>query len=113
MFLHLRWWILLFIFFLLQSTFAQKTDIQFRRLSIKEGLADNKVYDILIDSKGVVWLATHDGLSRYDGHHFKNYKVDKNNPLGLAGSVLMNIKEGEMIPSIKIVFPLMQLPKFL
>ncbi|MFK7773527.1 MAG: ATP-binding protein [Saprospiraceae bacterium] len=91
----LRWWILLFTFFFLQTLSAQKTDIQFRRLSIEDGLADNLVHDILMDSKGMVWLATHDGLSRYDGHHFKNYKVDKNNPNGLEGSVLMNIKEGE------------------
>lgn len=91
----LRWWIFFFTFFFLQNLFAQKTDIQFRRLSIEDGLADNLVHDILMDSKGIVWLATHDGLSRYDGHHFKNYKVDKNNPNGLEGAVLMNIKEGE------------------
>lgn len=90
-----RWVIFLFTFFFLQHLSAQKTDIQFRRLSIEDGLADNLVHDILMDSKGNVWLATHDGLSRYDGHHFKNYKVDKNNPNGLEGSVLMNIKEGE------------------
>ena len=91
----LRWWIFLFTFCFLQHLSAQKTDIQFRRLSIEDGLADNLVHDILMDSKGIVWLATHDGLSRYDGHHFKNYKVDKDDPNGLEGSVLMNIKEGE------------------
>ncbi len=91
----LRWWIFLFTFSFLPHLSAQKTDIQFRRLSIEDGLADNLVHDILMDSKGIVWLATHDGLSRYDGHHFNNYKVDKNNPNGLEGAVLMNIEEGE------------------
>ena len=62
---------------------------------MKEGLADNWVHDVLMDKSGTVWLATHDGLSRYDGNHFKNYKAQKNVPDVLPGAVLMDIEEGE------------------
>lgn len=37
------------------------------------GLPGNAVYDLLQDSKGFMWFATDDGISRYDGHTFKKY----------------------------------------
>ena len=39
----------------------------FTRLSVKEGLASNRVYTILQDKKGFIWLGTANGLQRYDG----------------------------------------------
>ena len=74
---------------------ASSTSINFRQLTIKDGLADNWVHGALMDSKGIMWFATHDGLSRYDGHQFKNYKVNKQIPNSLPGAVLMDIAEGQ------------------
>lgn len=74
---------------------AQNEAMLFSHVTVPDGLADGWVHDILMDSKGTIWLATHDGLSRYDGHHIKNYKVNKSVPHSLPGSTLMNIKEGE------------------
>jgi ligand-binding sensor domain-containing protein len=39
----------------------------------KDGLAHDNVRDITVDSSGFMWLATWDGLSRYDGTDFINY----------------------------------------
>lgn len=41
----------------------------------KHGLAQNSVNDIAKDSLGFVWVATNDGISRFDGYSFQNYKV--------------------------------------
>jgi ligand-binding sensor domain-containing protein len=42
----------------------------------KDGLAHDNVRDITADSSGFIWMATWDGLSRYDGTEFKNYYHD-------------------------------------
>ncbi len=46
---------------------AQHRKYVFTRLSTKDGLASNHVYSILQDQKGFIWLATGNGLQRYDG----------------------------------------------
>lgn len=46
----------------------------FRAVDSKNGLADNYVRDISTDSDGYIWLSTINGLSRYDGYHFLNFK---------------------------------------
>lgn len=32
---------------------------------------------ILQDNKGFIWFATWDGIYKFDGYHFKNYKNKK------------------------------------
>lgn len=46
--------------------------------SSKNGLAQNDVNDMVRDSCGFYWLATDDGLSRFDGYSFVNYKISTN-----------------------------------
>lgn len=43
------------------------------RYTTKNGLAHDNVRDIAIDSTGFIWLATWDGVSRFDGLEFRNY----------------------------------------
>ena len=51
---------------------AQK-QFSFRQLTVKEGLSQNSVVAMAQDSLGFLWLATQDGLNRYDGRSFKQY----------------------------------------
>jgi len=46
-----------------------------------DGLAHNHIYSMIQDTSGYLWLATWDGLSRFDGSHFKNYYHDPNDPI--------------------------------
>lgn len=39
-------------------------------MSLNQGLSQSSVVDISFDDKGFVWLATQDGLNRYDGKDF-------------------------------------------
>jgi len=43
------------------------------RLSAKDGLSCNTVNDITQDREGFIWLATSNGISRYDGYQFINF----------------------------------------
>ncbi|MBI9072992.1 MAG: hypothetical protein JEY94_15430 [Melioribacteraceae bacterium] len=47
-------------------------------MSINEGLSHNLVLDITQDNTGYIWLATQDGLNKYDGYNFVNFNNDPN-----------------------------------
>jgi len=50
-----------------------QSEISFRQLSVKEGLSQNSVISMTQDSIGYLWMATQDGLNKYDGQNFKKY----------------------------------------
>jgi signal transduction histidine kinase/ligand-binding sensor domain-containing protein/CheY-like chemotaxis protein/AraC-like DNA-binding protein len=47
----------------------------FEHYSAENGLPQSTVMDIIQDRKGFMWFATWDGISRFDGYTFRNYKV--------------------------------------
>ena len=65
----------------------------FVRFTIENGLSNNVVYSTHQDSKGFLWIATHDGLNRYDGYEFKkflHYPFDKKS---LASNMTIDMAE--------------------
>jgi Histidine kinase/Y_Y_Y domain/Two component regulator propeller len=46
----------------------------------KDGLAGSTVYSMYQDKDGFIWFATENGLSRYDGTHFKSFTVKDDLP---------------------------------
>ena len=70
------------------------TEFQLQQLTTADGLANNTVRKIMQDSYGRIWAATSNGLSRYDGRKFVNYRAmhDKSH-LGLTDQRVMNIYE--------------------
>ena len=43
------------------------------RIGTAQGLVSDRVTHILRDSRGLLWVGTKDGVSRYDGHRFVSY----------------------------------------
>ncbi len=68
----------LVVLFLLHSliTLYAQLGSRITNYSSETGLAQNTVTDILKGESGFLWIATLDGLSRFDGYDFKNYKAD-------------------------------------
>jgi ligand-binding sensor domain-containing protein len=63
-----------FLFVLVNQGNAQlPSKIIFNRLTKKEGLASNSIFQTLQDRQGFLWIATENGLQRYDGHHFLSF----------------------------------------
>ncbi|MBS1559033.1 MAG: hypothetical protein JST69_09950 [Bacteroidetes bacterium] len=62
-----------FIFFGLFG-YSQNDFQNFQTLSVDEGLSQNSVYGMYQDHRGFLWIATADGLNRYDGKRIKKYK---------------------------------------
>ncbi len=51
-----------------------KQSITFRNLTKnKDGLIDNLINDVVQDNYGHIWVASYDGLSRYNGHSFTDF----------------------------------------
>lgn len=48
--------------------------LKFKSLTTKQGLSQSYVYDIVEDKQGFMWIATQEGLNRYDGNEFIHYK---------------------------------------
>lgn len=65
--------LLLFIFGNTFPGFSQ-VEISFRQLSVNEGLSQNSAVSIAQDNDGFLWIATQEGLNRYDGKNFRIYK---------------------------------------
>lgn len=49
---------------------------KFRNINVEQGLSQGTVYSVMQDKAGVVWLATQDGLNKFDGHKFTVYQKD-------------------------------------
>src|SRR5687768_12277643 len=47
-----------------------------RQLSVADGLPSNRINGIAEDRSGYLWIATSDGLSRYDGVDFRTWRVE-------------------------------------
>ena len=48
-------------------------DLQFKTITVNDGLTQHDVSCILQDSYGFIWIGTYDGLNRYDGYTIQNY----------------------------------------
>ncbi|WP_316796464.1 two-component regulator propeller domain-containing protein [Pedobacter agri] len=62
---------------------AQVSDRNFRNISVSKGLSQSTVFSIKQDTLGFIWMATQDGLNRYDSKGFKVYRPVKAHPNSL------------------------------
>jgi len=63
--------------------------IDFKRLTLEDGLSQSSINCIAQDAQGFMWFGTQDGLNRYDGYEFKVYRHDPENPYSLSNSYVM------------------------
>ena len=54
-------------------TAAADFKLNSRRVTTADGLSGNTINELLQDRDGYIWLATNNGLSRFDGYHSVNY----------------------------------------
>lgn len=57
-------------------TEAAPHDIRFSHIGLREGLSHATVNGIAQDRYGYIWVATPDGLNRYDGFRFTTFSPD-------------------------------------
>ncbi|KQN35157.1 diguanylate cyclase [Pedobacter sp. Leaf41] len=82
---------LLLIFFLVNGSNAVAQMTYLPHYTSKNGLASNNCYYILQDQKGFIWIATDNGISRFDGTNFQNFTIED----GLPDTQILQMKEDQ------------------
>ncbi len=95
---------ILFLFLICRSGSAQRSDMDFvfanpvfQNYTMKSGLVSNYCYDVLQDKRGYIWVATLNGLCRFNGNKWQVYQQQSPNPHHqLPGNWVVDIDEDVM-----------------
>lgn len=83
--------LLIFYLFLIPSiTWGQNGLFMY---NTKNGLSQNSVTSIFRDFNGFVWIGTQDGLNKFDGKQFKQFKHDKDDSSSLSDQYITSINQ--------------------
>ncbi|MEO5984221.1 MAG: two-component regulator propeller domain-containing protein, partial [Ferruginibacter sp.] len=74
------------------AQFEDPNNFSFKTYTTEDGLPDNSVVKIITDPKGFLWIATRNGLSRFDGSEFTNYTLFAPKGNGLRSSWIADLK---------------------
>ena len=86
-------------FFGLNNSQAQLEELRddfqtkFDKLTSKDGLSDNHVLDIIQDRYGFIWIATTEGLNRYDGYEFLVFKNIPTDSTSISSDLITSLTE--------------------
>ena len=77
------------LFLAVGKTQANESEkFRFSGLSIQDGLSQSTVYSISQDHKGFLWVATADGLNKYDGYNFTVYQHLKDDTTSIQSNLI-------------------------
>lgn len=71
------------------ATAQQAKQYAFTHLTTANGLPSNLVNSIVQDEEGYLWFGTTNGLSRYDGYRFLNFKTPRNSAFVFGNIALL------------------------
>src|SRR5688572_4321771 len=93
--MNLRFTFLFFIFYgIFLAGFSQIQNLKFDHLSVEQGLSQGNVWDIYQDRLGFIWIATEDGLNKYDGYTFTIFRNNPADLFSLSNNNVRCIEEG-------------------
>ena len=73
------------------ALYAQSEPYTFGHLDKSNGIASMLVGSVAQDTSGFLWLATSNGLQRYDGYHFVTYRHDADDPYSLPSDLIEGV----------------------
>jgi len=82
----------LFVLFLVLCLFTLRAQ-RCVMLSVGDGLSSSSVNALYQDRRGDIWIATENGLSRYDGLNIHTYKHDPADPHSLSHNIVRSFAE--------------------
>ena len=68
-------WLTLLALVITPTANAQQWQAKRAHYSTEDGLPSDAIASLQQDNYGFVWIATWNGISRFDGYHFYNYKT--------------------------------------
>ncbi|MEP6948517.1 MAG: ATP-binding protein [Ginsengibacter sp.] len=85
--------LLLFVTLFCRMHAVAQTKNTYQTVSIAQGLSQGMVFDILQDRDGFIWVATKNGLNRYNGYGFKVYTNDPYSTSSLSSNTITELFE--------------------
>ncbi len=76
-----------------QVNISQDYYARFKHLSVADGLPAGHITTLLQDNKLFVWIGTTKGLSRYDGHTFKNFFHSRDDSISIPDNYVTCLKQ--------------------
>jgi ligand-binding sensor domain-containing protein len=80
-------------FFLFVITYwqanAQVNELRFEHITVEQGLPNNSAIRVMQDQKGYIWVATYNGLCKFDGYNFTTYQFDPDDTSSIGGNVIL------------------------
>ena len=73
--------------------FSQGENVKYERFTTVNGLTSNVIYSIFQDKYGYLWIGTNEGLNRYDGYTFRNYRSDPRDSFSIISNHVNKICE--------------------
>ncbi len=73
------------------TLFAQSPLLE--RITIEHGLSQGMIFDMVQTRDGFLWIATKDGLNRYDGYNFKIFSNDPFDSYSLSENTITALFE--------------------
>ncbi|MGL5756465.1 MAG: ligand-binding sensor domain-containing protein [Paraclostridium sp.] len=84
--------VVLFLLGITTTSNAQES-INFKNITIDDGLSQGTVQALMQDSKGRIWIGSNDGLNMYNGYEFKIYTQKKDQEKGIVNNYILDIEE--------------------
>jgi len=75
--------------FFINPNWVDCQDYIYKNYNVSDGLSSSEVYHCLQDSKGYIWFATDNGVSRFDGYRFVNFDIQS----GLIKNTVLDLFE--------------------
>jgi len=65
---------------------SQAPRFRFEHITVDDGLAHSDAMDVVQESRGFVWIATNNGVDRFDGYDLKHYQLPASEPTGVSSN---------------------------
>ncbi|MBX2842703.1 MAG: hypothetical protein KTR26_13110 [Flammeovirgaceae bacterium] len=87
-FFNLKYYHIIFLTLFIQNGFFAIGQDQFfiKSYDVKQGLSNNFTRNIIQSDNGFIWIATADGLNKFDGYTFKIFKNDPEDPNSISNN---------------------------
>lgn len=81
------------LFLVCTSFFGYGQRLNFNSLTVLDGLSQHDVSSIIQDSEGFIWIATYDGLNKFDGYRIENFFHKNEDPSSLSSNRILCLFE--------------------
>lgn len=85
----------LILFFLGKTNCLNAQDrssrFRFQHITVNDGLAHSDAMDVVQSRLGFIWIATNNGVDRYDGYDLKHYQLPVSQPTGVSSNRVQSL----------------------